>query len=68
MSTSNSQYNSNDTGNGTNRTSKVHLTLHAQKLKNVAGAFKGTSDPYAVVALVANSSTEQPRVIGKTEV
>jgi len=38
------------------------------QLKNVAGAFKGTSDPYAVVTLLANSPNEKPRVLGKTEV
>lgn len=51
-----------------NKISRVQLTLHAQKLKNVAGAFKGKSDPYAVVTQVANSPGEQAKVIGKTEV
>jgi C2 domain/Copine len=37
-------------------------------LKNVAGAFKGTSDPYAVVTLLASDPNEQPKVLGKTEV
>lgn len=47
---------------------RVQITLHAQKLKNVAGAFKGTSDPYAVCTIIANEPGEQPQVLGKTEV
>lgn len=44
--------------------------LHSTRLqlKNVAGAFKGTSDPYAVVTLLANGPSEKPTVLGKTEV
>lgn len=34
----------------------------------MAGAFKGTSDPYAVVTLLASDPKEQPKVLGKTEV
>ena len=47
---------------------KVELSLHATKLKNVAGAFKGTSDPFAVVTLMGTTPGEKPRVLGKTEV
>ena len=47
---------------------KVELSLHATKLKNVAGAFKGTSDPFAVVTLMGTQPGEKPRVLGKTEV
>lgn len=47
---------------------KVELSVHALKLKNVAGAFKGTSDPFAVVTQIAATPGERPRVIGKTEV
>jgi hypothetical protein len=47
---------------------KVEISLHASKLKNVAGAFKGTSDPFAVVTQVATVAGEKPKVLGKTEV
>jgi Ca2+-dependent lipid-binding protein len=47
---------------------KVELTLHCSKLKNVAGLGKGTSDPYAVVTLVATHAGDKPTVLGKTEV
>jgi len=47
---------------------KVKIQIHATKLKNVAGAFKGTSDPFAVVTLLAAGHNEQPIVLGKTEV
>ena len=43
--------------------------MYATKLKNVAGAFNGTSDPYAVVTLLSpDQNSEQPRVLGQTEV
>lgn len=41
--------------------------MYATKLKNVAGAFKGVSDPYAVVTLLAGDPSERPRVLGRTE-
>jgi hypothetical protein len=47
---------------------KVELSLHAAGLKNVAGAFKGTSDPFAVVTQIATSQGSTPIVLGKTEV
>ena len=48
---------------------KLELSLHAINLKNVAGAFKGTSDPYAVVTDMSSTSTNgKPFVLGKTEV
>jgi Copine/C2 domain len=52
----------------TTSSSKVNIKLYASRLKNVAGAFKGTSDPYAVVTLLAGGPNENPRVLGKTEV
>ena len=39
---------------------QLRLTLHATALKNVAGAFKGTSDPYAEVKLLVSGSDEEP--------
>lgn len=47
---------------------KVELTLHASKLKNVAGLGKGISDPYAVVTHMATTTGEKPEILGKTEV
>jgi len=47
---------------------KVELSLHALKLKNVAGAFKGTSDPFAVVTQLSTAAGQKPKVLGKTEV
>lgn len=47
---------------------KLELSLHAVDLKNVAGAFKGTSDPFAVVTHVATEPGQAPTVLGKTEV
>ena len=51
-----------------NKQTKVQISVYAAKLKNVAGAFKGTSDPYAIVTLLAGSAHEAPQVLGKTEV
>jgi len=47
---------------------KLQPTLHATGLKNVAGLGKGTSDPFAIVTLLASGPGEKPRVLGKTEV
>jgi len=47
---------------------KLQLTLHGSQLKNVAGIGKGTSDPFAIVTLLATGPGETPRVLGKTEV
>lgn len=49
---------------------RIKISLYAQNLKNVAGMFKGTSDPYAVVTQIANANqpSVQPKVLGKTEV
>jgi hypothetical protein len=41
---------------------RVQIQLRATKLRNVAGIFKGISDPYAIVTLA--SSEEE---IGRTE-
>jgi hypothetical protein len=49
---------------------KVCVELHASKLKNVAAGalFKGTSDPFCVVTLLANDPREAPVILGTTEV
>lgn len=47
---------------------KLQLSIYARKLSNVAGAFKGTSDPFAVVTKIAVEGGGQPEVLGKTEV
>jgi len=47
---------------------KLQLSLHASKLSNVAGAFKGKSDPFAVASLLDNERDSQPIILGKTEV
>ncbi|KAK1739816.1 copine [Skeletonema marinoi] len=44
---------------------KLRLTLHATKLKNVAGLGKGISDPYANVTLVTSG---RELILGQTEV
>jgi Ca2+-dependent lipid-binding protein len=44
----------------------LEVSLHALRLKNVAGAFKGTSDPFAVVTKIGSEA--KPVVLGKTEV
>jgi hypothetical protein len=46
---------------------KLELSLRAHKLQNVAGVFKGTSDPFAVVTKLATTSDEKPQVLGQTE-
>ena len=48
---------------------KLQLTLHATALENVAGAFKGRSDPYAEVKLIASGSDKDPPgiLLGRTE-
>lgn len=46
---------------------KVELSIHALQLRNVAGAFKGTSDPFAVVTMLAVEPGAKPTVLGKTE-
>ena len=53
---------------GENTTTRVQLELHAHQLKNVAGLGKGTSDPFAIVTLLANDPTGKPKILGKTEV
>lgn len=47
---------------------RVQISIRATKLPNVAGAFKGTSDPFAVVTLLPNSRDSNPMILGKTEV
>ena len=41
----------------------LELSLYARNLKDVAGAFKGTSDPFAVVTKMASNSNES--AVGK---
>ena len=47
---------------------KLEISLHASELPNVAGAFKGTSDPFAVVTHIPTTPGTTPVVLGKTEV
>merc|ERR1719491_281710 len=47
---------------------RIQLTLSATGLKNVAGIGKGTSDPFAIVTLLATGPGAKPKVLGKTEV
>jgi hypothetical protein len=47
---------------------KVELSIHASGLKNIAGALKGTSDPFAVATKIATSKGSKPEILGKTEV
>lgn len=42
------------------------MTLHARKLRNAAGAFKGTSDPFAVVTHLGTGD-EHGKCLGRTE-
>jgi hypothetical protein len=50
------------------KSDKVQVFLYAKDLKNVAGAFKGTSDPFAVVTrLGSNDGDDKGAVLGKTE-
>lgn len=49
-------------------TMKLSVSLKASELKNVSGAFKGQSDPFAVVTLLGNHRDAKPQIIGKTEV
>lgn len=50
-----------------NTTSKVQISIYASNLKNVAGFGKGTSDPYAIVTVLAGNMHEKPKVLGRTE-
>jgi Ca2+-dependent lipid-binding protein len=45
---------------------QIEISVHAQRLKNVAGVLKGTSDPFAVVTKIGTG--DKPVVLGKTEV
>jgi hypothetical protein len=47
---------------------KVTISIKAAHLKNVAGSFKGTSDPFAVITVLPLDPSSPPRVLGKTEV
>jgi Ca2+-dependent lipid-binding protein len=47
---------------------QLELSIYATKLKNVAGAFKGTSDPFAVVSKMPSAPGAKAEVLGKTEV
>lgn len=47
---------------------KLQLSFKATKLKNVAGAFKGTSDPFGVITLLSNDRHAHPQILGQTEV
>jgi Copine/C2 domain len=47
---------------------KIELSLYASQLKNRAGAFHGTSDPFCVATLLPTEPGKKPIVLGKTEV
>ena len=47
---------------------KLQLSIRATGLPNVAGAFKGVSDPFAVVTLLPIDRHAKPVIVGKTEV
>jgi hypothetical protein len=47
---------------------KVEFSVYAVALKNVAGTFKGTSDPFAVITSLATTPGAKANVLGKTEV
>jgi len=47
---------------------KIEVSVHAVNLKNVAGAFKGTSDPFVVATQIATSKGSHAKVLGKSEV
>jgi len=47
---------------------KLQVSVKATDLQNVAGAFKGTSDPFAVLTLLAKDRNSKPVILGKTEV
>jgi hypothetical protein len=47
---------------------KLELSIHAIKLRNVAGLFQGTSDPFAVVTQLASTTVLEPVILGQTEV
>lgn len=47
---------------------KLELSLYGSGLKNVAGAFRGTSDPFAVVTRLSQRPGDRPEVLGRTEV
>jgi len=46
---------------------KVQLSFKANGLRNVAGTFKGTSDPYLIVTQMHSGKGKRPTVLGKTE-
>jgi hypothetical protein len=47
---------------------KIQISIRAADLSNVAGAFKGTSDPFAVVTVLPNDRNSKLAILGKTEV
>lgn len=47
---------------------KLTISLQAKHLKNVAGMFKGVSDPFAVITVLPLSTDATPKIVGKTEV
>ena len=49
-------------------TMKIELSIYASNLKNVAGAFKGTSDPFCVVTSLDTQPGAKAVVLGKSEV
>lgn len=47
---------------------KLTIQLNATNLPNVAGLFKGISDPFAVVTLLNTTRESKPSIVGETEV
>lgn len=47
---------------------KIELSIYALNLKNVAGSFRGMSDPFCVVTSLLTKPGAKPAVLGKTEV
>jgi hypothetical protein len=54
--------------NDSNKITKVQLYLYASNLRKAGVFHHGAPDPFAVVTLLSNNPTVQPRILGKTEV
>jgi hypothetical protein len=51
-----------------NKVTRVNIKLYASRLKNLAGAFHGTSDPFCIVTQLGSAPSELGTVLGRTEV
>jgi len=47
---------------------KLLLSIHASKLGNTSDAFKGKSNPFAILSLIYENKNVKPIILGKTEV